>query len=97
MTRYVPPACARAVSPDDRTETKTGHLTHRAVRFLPGWVFPQNVVAGVMPKKANWDLRRDVEKKMERLEKRTQRAMIELMREEEERRMNEAEEAAQAQ
>jgi coiled-coil domain-containing protein 12 len=42
-----------------------------------------------MPKKANWDLRRDVEKKMEKLEKRTQRAMVELMREEEERRMKE--------
>ena len=44
----------------------------------------------VMPKKANFDLKRDVEKKMERLERKTQRAMIELMREEEERRVAEA-------
>ena len=55
----------------------------------------QNVLANVMPKKANWDLKRDVEKKMEKLEKRTQRAMVELMREEEERRMKEAEAEAE--
>ena len=36
------------------------------------------------PKKANWDLKRDVEAKLQRLERRTQNAMIELMREEEE-------------
>ncbi len=39
------------------------------------------------PKKANWDLRRDVAKKLEKLEKRTQRAMIELMRKEDEKRL----------
>jgi coiled-coil domain-containing protein 12 len=44
----------------------------------------------VQPKKANWDLRRDVAKKLEKLDKRTQRAMIELMRQEEERRCAEA-------
>ena len=50
----------------------------------------QTAVLNVMPKKANFDLKRDVEKKMERLERKTQRAMIELMREEEERRVAEA-------
>eukprot|EP00227_Mantoniella_beaufortii_P000124 CAMPEP_0197616356 /NCGR_PEP_ID=MMETSP1326-20131121/60490_1 /TAXON_ID=1155430 /ORGANISM="Genus nov. species nov., Strain RCC2288" /LENGTH=128 /DNA_ID=CAMNT_0043185243 /DNA_START=486 /DNA_END=872 /DNA_ORIENTATION=- len=49
------------------------------------------IAANVLPKKANFDLRRDVDKKMEKLEKRTQRAMIELMREEEERRMKDTE------
>ena len=38
-------------------------------------------MAAIAPKKPNWDLRRDVAKKMEKLERRTQRAMIELMRE----------------
>lgn len=47
----------------------------------------QVAIANVMPKKANFDLRRDVAKKLEKLEKRTQRSMVELMREEEERRM----------
>ncbi|KAI8078694.1 mRNA splicing factor [Halteromyces radiatus] len=32
------------------------------------------------PKKANWDLRRDVEKKLEKLDRRTQRAVLELIR-----------------
>eukprot|EP00698_Gefionella_okellyi_P013959 TRINITY_DN3856_c0_g1_i1.p1 TRINITY_DN3856_c0_g1~~TRINITY_DN3856_c0_g1_i1.p1 ORF type:complete len:109 (+),score=27.40 TRINITY_DN3856_c0_g1_i1:71-397(+) len=32
------------------------------------------------PKKPNWDLKRDVEKKLAKLEKKTQRAIIELQR-----------------
>jgi hypothetical protein len=42
------------------------------------------------PKKANWDLKRDVEKKLAKLEKRTQRAMVDIAREEEAKRMNAA-------
>ena len=34
----------------------------------------------IAPKKANWDLRRDISKKLEKLERRTQRALIDLMR-----------------
>eukprot|EP00752_Nemacystus_decipiens_P003382 g3129.t1 len=44
----------------------------------------------IAPKKANWDLKRDVEKKLEKLNRRTQRAIVEIIRE----RM--AEEAANA-
>ncbi|KAK9861864.1 hypothetical protein WJX84_011504 [Apatococcus fuscideae] len=33
----------------------------------------------IAPKKANWDLRRDVQPKLDKLERRTQRAMIQLM------------------
>ena len=36
----------------------------------------------VAPKKANWDLRRDVEEKLAKLERRTQRAMVKIMQEE---------------
>lgn len=32
------------------------------------------------PKKPNWDLKRDVEKKLERLDRRTQRAIYEIIR-----------------
>jgi coiled-coil domain-containing protein 12 len=32
------------------------------------------------PKKANWDLRRDVEKRLEKLERRTQKAILETIR-----------------
>eukprot|EP01118_Nematostelium_gracile_P002991 TRINITY_DN1343_c0_g1_i1.p1 TRINITY_DN1343_c0_g1~~TRINITY_DN1343_c0_g1_i1.p1 ORF type:complete len:149 (+),score=50.01 TRINITY_DN1343_c0_g1_i1:39-485(+) len=33
------------------------------------------------PKKANWDLKRDAERKLEKLELRTQKAIVEMMRE----------------
>lgn len=35
----------------------------------------------IAPKKANWDLKRDVEKKLEKLSRRTQRAIVEIIRE----------------
>ncbi|GJP51322.1 hypothetical protein CLOM_g10481 [Closterium sp. NIES-68] len=46
----------------------------------------EDPVTTIAPRKPNWDLRRDVAKRLAKLERRTQRAMIELMREEEERR-----------
>ncbi|KAL2644689.1 hypothetical protein R1flu_012276 [Riccia fluitans] len=46
----------------------------------------EDPLLSIAPKKANWDLRRDVSKKLEKLEKRTRRAIIELMQEEEKRR-----------
>ena len=39
----------------------------------------QDPLASVAPRKANWDLRRDVAKKLEKLDRRTQRAMLTLM------------------
>ncbi|KAL3512992.1 hypothetical protein ACH5RR_025709 [Cinchona calisaya] len=41
----------------------------------------------IAPKKPNWDLRRDVQKKLDKLEKRTQKSMFQLMEEEEKRRL----------
>jgi coiled-coil domain-containing protein 12 len=43
----------------------------------------------VAPKKANWDLKRDVQPSLDKLERRTQRAMLEIVREEERRRLEE--------
>ncbi|KAG6672662.1 hypothetical protein I3842_16G070600 [Carya illinoinensis] len=37
----------------------------------------------IAPKKPNWDLRRDVQKKLDKLERRTQKALYELMEEKE--------------
>ena len=72
-----------------RAETPLAAFTRRHLTLdVPP--LAQTAVLNVMPKKANFDLKRDVEKKMERLERKTQRAMIELMREEEERRVAEA-------
>ena len=36
----------------------------------------EELLVGVVPKKANWDLRRDVAKKLEKLEKRTQARLL---------------------
>ena len=41
------------------------------------------------PKKANWDLKRDVQPKLDKLERRTQRALVEIMRDEERARLQE--------
>ncbi|XP_075479586.1 uncharacterized protein LOC142520489 [Primulina tabacum] len=40
----------------------------------------------IAPKKPNWDLRRDVQKRLDKLERRTQKAMLILMEREEEKR-----------
>lgn len=37
-------------------------------------------LSNLAPRKPDWDLKRDVAKKLERLEKRTQRAIAELIR-----------------
>lgn len=41
----------------------------------------QELLVNVAPKKANWDLKRDIQAKLDKLERRTQRAIIEIMRE----------------
>jgi len=46
----------------------------------------EETILHVAPKKANWDLRRDVAPKLAKLERRTQRAIISLIAEEEQRR-----------
>lgn len=39
----------------------------------------QDPFLNIAPKKPNWDLRRDVQKKLDKLERRTQKAMLVLM------------------
>jgi coiled-coil domain-containing protein 12 len=50
----------------------------------------QEILVNVAPKKPNWDLRRDIAKKLEKLERRTQRAMIQIMQEQERQQLDEA-------
>ncbi|KAI7845567.1 hypothetical protein COHA_000856 [Chlorella ohadii] len=54
---------------------------------------PEEVLINVAPKKANWDLRRDIAGSLARLERRTQAAMIKLMQQEEQRRQEEEQQA----
>jgi len=51
------------------------------------------VMLNVAPKKANWDLRRDIAVKLAKLERRTQRAIVELTRLEEQRRQQDGPDA----
>ncbi|KAL4450588.1 hypothetical protein ABPG77_000944 [Micractinium sp. CCAP 211/92] len=51
----------------------------------------EEVLVNVAPKKANWDLRRNIADKLARLERRTQAAMIKLMQQEEQHRQSEEE------
>lgn len=44
-------------------------------------VIDQLDITALAPRQPDWDLKRDVEKKLEKLAKRTQRAMAELIRE----------------
>lgn len=45
-------------------------------------------IINVAPKKANWDLRRDVAKKLEKLERRTQRALVAIMQEQQKQKLD---------
>lgn len=50
-------------------------------------VSAQELLASMAPKKANWDLKREIEPRLARLERRTQRALVEIMLEEEQKRL----------
>ncbi|KAK1257066.1 hypothetical protein QJS04_geneDACA019227 [Acorus gramineus] len=43
---------------------------------------PQDPFLNIAPKKPNWDLRRDIQKKLDKLERRTQRAIFQLKEQE---------------
>lgn len=49
----------------------------------------QELLASVAPKKANWDLKREVQPKLDKLERRTLRALVDIMQQEERRRLEE--------
>uniref|UniRef100_A0A061R1G0 Coiled-coil domain-containing protein 12 n=1 Tax=Tetraselmis sp. GSL018 TaxID=582737 RepID=A0A061R1G0_9CHLO len=59
--------------PSDKSQTQ-----HAAEEDLN-----EDLAVAMAPKKANWDLRRDVEEKLAKLERRTQRAIVEIMQEQE--------------
>lgn len=59
------------------------NIMHDSISFV------QELLANVAPKKANWDLKRDVAAKLEKLERRTQRALVGIMQEEEAQRFQE--------
>ena len=49
------------------------------VIMYPVWINFQDPFVNIAPKKPNWDLLRDVQKKLDKLERRTQKAIYKLM------------------
>ncbi|GBF91766.1 hypothetical protein Rsub_04070 [Raphidocelis subcapitata] len=49
----------------------------------------EELLASVAPKKANWDIKREMQPKLDKLERRTLRAMVEIVQQEERRRLEE--------
>uniref|UniRef100_A0A9L0SGY8 Coiled-coil domain containing 12 n=1 Tax=Equus caballus TaxID=9796 RepID=A0A9L0SGY8_HORSE len=70
--RRVPPAKPVAVEEKVKEQLEAAK---------PEPVIEEVDLANLAPRKPDWDLKRDVAKKLEKLEKRTQRAIAELIRE----------------
>ncbi|KAI7882946.1 mRNA splicing factor [Lichtheimia hyalospora FSU 10163] len=70
-------------TPDDVGETvesETKNFTKDALAEAAVKEKEEVDLFNLQPKKPNWDLKRDVEKKLERLDRRTQKAVLELIR-----------------
>ncbi|EPB87798.1 hypothetical protein HMPREF1544_05458 [Mucor circinelloides 1006PhL] len=61
-------------------ETETKDFTKEALAQAAEKQKEEVDLFNLAPKKPNWDLKRDVEKKLERLDRRTQRAIYEIIR-----------------
>jgi len=57
-------------------------LEEPVIESKPEDADPEELLMNVAPKKPNWDLKRDLQGKLDKLERRTQRAIIEIMNEE---------------
>ena len=71
--------------PSKRSKTEEKSVLEKALEEAKAEVptlgaAEQDVVA-IAPKKINWDLKRDIQPKLDKLQKRTQRAIVELLRE----------------
>ncbi|KAI9279935.1 cwf18 pre-mRNA splicing factor-domain-containing protein [Umbelopsis sp. AD052] len=70
-------------TPDDiknTVEQETRNITKEALEEAERMHKEEIDLFSLAPKRANWDLKRDVEKKLETLDKRTQRAIAEIIR-----------------
>ncbi|KAI8368343.1 mRNA splicing factor [Choanephora cucurbitarum] len=61
-------------------ETETKDMTKETLAEAAEKQKEEVDLFNLAPKKPNWDLKRDVEKKLEKLERRTQRAIYEIIR-----------------
>ncbi|KAI7861977.1 mRNA splicing factor [Spinellus fusiger] len=74
---------ANIVTPDDigdTIESETKHITKEVLSKATEKEKEEVDLFNLAPKKANWDLKRDVEKKLEKLDRKTQRAVLQILR-----------------
>ncbi|KAI9256929.1 mRNA splicing factor [Sporodiniella umbellata] len=64
----------------DTVESETKHLTKEALAEHAEKEKEEVDLFNLAPKKPNWDLKRDVEKKLTKLDKKTQKAIYEIIR-----------------
>ncbi|KAG0169699.1 Coiled-coil domain-containing protein 12 [Apophysomyces sp. BC1034] len=70
-------------TPDDlgeTVETETKHIPKETLDKAAVKEKEEVDLFNLAPKKPNWDLKRDVEKKLEKLDRRTKRAILEIIR-----------------
>ena len=70
-----------AVLPEGRTSEVVDHVQEELARQKEGVVINELDFMNLAPRKPDWDLKRDVAAKLEKLERRTQKAIAELIRE----------------
>eukprot|EP00300_Choanocystis_sp_HF-7_P037483 c53647_g1_i1.p2 GENE.c53647_g1_i1~~c53647_g1_i1.p2 ORF type:complete len:200 (-),score=64.42 c53647_g1_i1:95-694(-) len=73
----------REMSGIQQQKTITGFVKDSAsetIETVPAFVETETALEELAPKKANWDLKRDVTKKLEKLKKRTDRAIMAMLR-----------------
>ncbi|KAI9278223.1 cwf18 pre-mRNA splicing factor-domain-containing protein [Phascolomyces articulosus] len=64
----------------ETVESETKDYTKKALAAAAEQEKEEVDLFNLQPKKPNWDLKRDVEKKLEKLDRRTQRAILEIIR-----------------
>lgn len=65
---------------EDRAGAVESQVSHQLELMKTQIVIEEIDIANLAPRKPDWDLKRDVTKKLERLERRTQKAIAELIR-----------------
>jgi len=68
------------VLPEGRTSEVTDHVADELSKETEGVVVNELDFMNLAPRKPDWDLKRDVASKLEKLERRTQKAIAELIR-----------------
>lgn len=62
------------------------YYKHASTCWCCACIPSQELLLNIAPKKANWDLKRDIQGQLDKLERRTQKAIVEIIQEDERKR-----------